>query len=218
MENRGEDQWTLRWLFLLLLYHMSVVIIDLRDTASLLLCALNCSVWWRPGLFKNVCGDGAAAGRRRSGGGGWCPHCMYTVVTSSVSSSSQGSFRMHLISSIMDSHKEGASLTPDRRGVCLSREGGSGVYREGSEGVPKFKNAVTCRSNCTTTFTTLRKCDCVKCASLPSFILPPLNKSFQWLKTKTCGHFQPQKCFQENVLRSTRRFAPISTTGTWFQV
>lgn len=86
---------------------------------------------------------------------------MYTAVTSSVSSSSQGSFRMHLVSSIMDSHKEGASLTPDRRGVCLSREGGSGVYREGSEGAPKLmqtfkkKKAVTRRSNCTTTFTTL---------------------------------------------------------------
>lgn len=132
------------------------------------------------------------------GGGGWCPHCMYTVVTSSVSSSSQGSFRMHLISSIMDSHKEGASLTPDRRGVCLSREGGSGVYREGSEGVPKFKNAVTCGSNCATTFTTLWKCDCVKCASLPSVILPPLNKSgFSGWKQKLVAIFNRKNVFKK---------------------
>ena len=31
-----------------------------------------------------------------------------------------GEFRMHLVLSIMDGHMEGASYSPDRRGVCLS--------------------------------------------------------------------------------------------------
>lgn len=68
----------------------------------------------------------------KSVGGGFGLPSLYThrVVTSSVSSSSQGSFRMHQVSSIMDSHQDWASVRPDRRGVYLNRKRG---FR-GSEG------------------------------------------------------------------------------------
>lgn len=57
-------------------------------------------------------------------GGGLGLPSLYThrVVTSSVSSSSQGSFKMHQVSSIMDSHRDWASVRPDRRGVYPSRK------------------------------------------------------------------------------------------------
>lgn len=48
METRGEEQWTLRQLIFPRLYHVSVVILVLIDTALLLLCALKFTGWWRP--------------------------------------------------------------------------------------------------------------------------------------------------------------------------
>lgn len=63
---------------------------------------------------------------------------MYThrVVTSSVSSSSHGGFRMHLDSLIMDGHMVHNS---PQTGVVSASAGGdySGVFKEGSEGMSK---------------------------------------------------------------------------------
>lgn len=122
------------------------------------------------------------------------PHCMYShrVVTSSVSSSSQGM----LSCLINNGQSHGRRITHPRQAWCLPQQGGwVGVEvfrgnREGSEGVSKlmqtFENAATGQTRFQSRFQFVVNVEqkvfhflfpllfwCKKCASLPSFILSP---------------------------------------------
>lgn len=67
---------------------------------------------------------------------------------------------MHLASSIMDGHRVTEHHLPQTGVVSASAEGGSGVYRKGSEGVPKLMQTL---ENAATDQITLAFSDCCKC-------------------------------------------------------
>lgn len=119
--------------------------------------------WW-PGVVRNVCGGGAAAERLGGGGGGRSLYG-HKAVTSSVSSSAQGRYRIHFVSSIMDGHRKGAF-----RGLQ------GGVRGRGQTAIMWLHNNIY---------------DCLD----PLLFVPRsatsdhVTKSCQRRKTQTCGHF-----------------------------